>query len=219
MARNVMESILEHGSVIRGYMGIYMGPVNENIASIYGLDKARGVIISDVVEDSPAEKAGLKTDDIVLKIDGQKVNGPNMLAARVASKRPGDNVTLTILRDGKQQTITVTLGEMPEEQTALAGEEKVEQKFGFATKTLDDEIRQELQLSSRVEGVVVTGINQQSAAFRNGLRRGDVIIEFNRQKVADQSAFNSIAASLNDGDPVVFRIIRGNRALLVDFRL
>jgi serine protease Do len=137
----------------------------------------------------------------------------------VASKRPGDEVELTILRDGERQTITVELGKMPEEQTASASEDDIEQKMGFATQTLDDDIREELNLSGRVQGVVVTGISQRSKAFRNGLRRGDVIVEFNRRDISDQSAFNSIASNLESGDPVVLRIIRGNRALLVDFRL
>jgi serine protease Do len=219
MARNVMESIMEHGKVVRGYLGIYMGPVTKNIASIYELDEADGVIISDVVDESPAAQAGLKTDDIILKVDGNRVKGPNMLATAIASKRPGDKVKLTLLRDGDQKTITVKLGEMPEEQMSSASTENIEQKLGFATKNLNDDIREELNLSNRVEGVVVTGISQRSNAYRGGLREGDVIVEFNRRRIGGQDDFNKLAEQLDQGDPVVFRIIRGNRALLVDFRL
>ena len=221
MAQNVMNSLIEHGRVIRGYLGIYMQNINQNIANAYDLEATQGVIITDVVDDAPAAKAGLKSDDIIVKVNDTEIKNANQLASLVANNSPGTEIDIQVLRDGNKKTITVELGEMPQDQqTASAGGSvDTQDKVGFSVETLSDNMAEDLGLDPSIEGVVVQSINQQSEAYRAGLREGDVIVEANRGQVTNAQQFGQFARQLEQGNAVVLRVIRDQRVFLVDFRL
>jgi len=221
MAKNVMESLIEYGEVKRGYLGVYFKAVNKNIANIYGLDRSQGVLISEVVEDSPAEKAGFKPDDIILEVDGKKIKNEQTLSTAIASKKPGDTITVTVLRNEQRQRLKVTLGEMPEEEQPVQQQsQEITELLGFSTTTLTDNLRKELNVGKSVKGVVVDDISERSRAYaQGGLRKGDIIIEVNRRDVNNQQQFNELVSQFKKGSPMVLKVVREGRVGIIDFRL
>ena len=121
-AETIVDSLKRDGAVTRGWLGVQIQPVTDDLAEGLGLDKAKGAIISDVTEKSPALKAGLKPGDTILKVNGQEVNDARDLARTVAKVKPGTSVPVTIVRDGKEQEITVKIGAMPGEDQMAAGQ-------------------------------------------------------------------------------------------------
>lgn len=219
MARNVMESILKYGKVIRGWLGVYIQDVNENLAKAMDLPVKEGVLISDVVEDSPADKAGLKEGDVIIKLDNRKVTNSVQLRNDIASTRPGTKVKLTILREGKEKRITVELGKLEPEKASRESQEKIEDLFGFRVAPFTSEMANRYGLDESLKGVLVTGIKQSSNAFRAGLNVGDLIVAVNRKKVKSVDEFMEAVKGLKRGDTVLFKVIRGRNSFFVAFTL
>ncbi len=219
LARKVMEDILKKGRVVRGWLGVYIGDVTPDMAKVYGLDKPEGAIVSQVVEDSPADKAGLKEEDIILEYNGKKIKNRFELSTRVASTEPGTDVTLTILRDGRKKRVQVTLGELPEEPQPVAREKQAVQRLGFSVENITPELRRRLGLNRDVRGVVVVRVRRGGAAARSGLDVGDVILKVNRKAVENVRQFNEIISELKPGDPIALYVQRGDQRLFIAFTL
>lgn len=212
MARNVMESIIEEGRVIRGYIGISFQPVNENLARALDLPDTRGVIVSEVVEDSPAEEADLRSEDVILEFNGRPIESSSDFRRRVAERMPGTEVTLTIFRDGERMEVDVVLGEYPTEELAAADQETIQDIIGFSVTELTRELAEQLRLPSNLEGIVVEEVDPNSSAAENGLRRGDVIISLNRVPISSVSEFNEVVGEMEQSDVMLLQIVReGNR--------
>jgi len=169
-AQNVIDSLKGGGSVTRGWLGVQIQPVTAEIAESLGLATSKGAIIADVTEDSPALKAGFKTGDTILKVDGQDIADARDLAKRVARIKPETSVPVTIVRDGKTIEVTVTIGTMPESQRmASAGGDSGNSSLtglGIQVAPAEDGA-----------GVKVTGVEPNSIAAEHGLKQGDVILE------------------------------------------
>lgn len=211
MARNVMDQIVEHGKVIRGYLGVTIQPVRPDMAKAFGLSHGGGALIGDVVADSPASKAGLKRGDIVLEFDGQTVNSSQDLSIRVAQMAPGTVAHLKIFRNGRNQDIDVTLGEFPEKGSASneqPGGNAPGGLKGIRVQNLTADIARQLQLPSSAAGVVVTEVNPSSSAAEAGLQRGDVIQEVNRKPVQDVKQYHEALSGV-EGQSVLLLVNRG----------
>ncbi|MDZ7658323.1 Do family serine endopeptidase [Fodinibius sp.] len=228
IAKNVMKSIIENGSVVRGYLGIQMGgEVDATMAKALGLDEAYGIIVGSVPEDGPAAEAGLQADDIIQTINGEPVRSWGSLRTSIGTSPPGTEVELGIIRDGDKQTITVTLGQQPEDmmtamQPGNSSEPDIEKKLGFKVEELTPRIAQELELSENQDGVVVTQISRQSEAYQQGLRRGFVITEVDRQEISNVREFNRAMSQLVEGgkDVALLRVTTpGGNSQLVAFEL
>ncbi len=180
LAREIMEQLIEEGRVTRGWLGVVIQPLTPELAQQFGVKPEGGVLIGDVVEGGPAAKAGLKTGDVVRAFAGKPVTDVRQLQRMVAAARPGKQVPVKIKRQSKDLTIRVTVGEMPTEETAAVAPEPLE-RYGFAVQDLTPELRERLQVEG--DGVLVSSVEPGSAAFRRGLRRGDVILEVNREPV------------------------------------
>src|ERR1700677_4719766 len=127
MARSVMDQIVSHGKVVRGYLGVYIQNVDPEIAKQFGLSENRGVLIGDVSPDTPGAKAGLKRGDVILALNGQPTSGADQLRLRISEMPPGATAKLQIWRDGKTQDVDVTLGELPAEKAASTGSDETQQ--------------------------------------------------------------------------------------------
>ncbi len=174
IAKKVAEQLIKHGKVRRGYLGIIMQNVDENLAKALGLKKARGVIISEVIKGSPADKAGLKEGDVILEVDGRKVKNVFTLRSIIQSKMPGERVKVKLLRDGKEMTVEVELG-------ALEGRAA----FRIGGNTLVDE---EIGITASYERgrVIVREVKPNSPAGRIGqIDVGDVILKVNNRDIRD----------------------------------
>jgi serine protease Do len=206
MARNVMDQIVHHGKVVRGYLGVHIQPVSPEIAKQFGLGQPHGVLIGDVSPDTPGARAGLKRGDVVLEVNGQAVDQANQLQLQISQMAPGTPVKLQIWRDGKAQDLTVTLGELPEKaEKTSEGENSGGALEGVDVQNLTPEIAQQLNLSAGTRGVVVTSVDPASPAAASGLERGVVIQEVNHKPVSNIAQFRQ-ALEASGNQPVLLLI-------------
>ncbi len=217
MAQKVMNSLIKDGKVTRGWLGVTIQDISESMAKGLNLKSTDGAIVGSVVEDSPAEKAGLKTGDVIVELQGERVKNTVSLRNRVASTPPNKTVRLKVLRDGKPKTILVTLGELPSDNEVVAQKDsKIEKLFGFSVASYNSTYAQKYNLKSK-KGLVVVGIDPSSNAYRNGLREGDLILQFNKKEVASLSGFKKNLKQLDEGENVLFLIERRGNKLFVAF--
>jgi serine protease Do len=216
MAKNVMDQILTHGKVVRGYLGIYIQDVTPEIAKAFGLQQAGGALIGDVSPDTPASRAGLKKGDVILKLNGDPVDSRNQLMLHISQMAPGTSVRLGVWHEGKMQDSTITLGELPDKAAKAEGEEASGSNAleGVEVQELTSEIAQELKLPAGAHGVVVTSVDPASPAATTGLNRGDVIQEVNHKPVHNLDEYNQ-AISSSGKQSVLLLINRGGRTNFV----
>jgi serine protease Do len=217
IVKHVMESLIKTGRVSRGYLGILPGDLNPALARQFKVPDVSGVIVNQVEPGSPAEKGGLKQGDVIRTLNGQKVEGRDRFRATVAGMSPGSEVTLGILRDGKPETLKVTLGEQPASLAGPGGAEKGPSEGtlrGISVQELTPSIRQQLGLPTNTRGVVISDLEPDSPAAQAGLQPGDVIQSINRQPVNSVADFNRLAGGATG--EVLLRVNRqGNGAFVV----
>lgn len=193
MARPVMEQILKQGKVIRGYLGIRLQSMSPELAKSFGSQTTQGALVADVVPDSPAARAGLRRGDIILAVDGEPVLDSRRLTLRISQAAPGTSVNLRLLRDGQEQALRMTLGELPvdPERGQAPGSRGSGQGTaleGVAVDDLTGDIARQLNLPPQTRGVVVVQVRPETAAA-TGLQRGDVIEEVNRRSVSSVAEY------------------------------
>lgn len=209
LARSVMDQIVEHGKVIRGYMGVSIQGVDPDMAKAFGLSHGGGALIADVSPNSPAAKAGLKTGDIVLELNSQPVTGPDDLSLRISEMAPGSMAHLQIFRNNETQDVDVTLAEAPEKSTPAQNNEATATALkGMQVQNLTPDIARELKLPSSLSGVVVNEVDPSSAAAEAGIQRGDVIQEVNRKPVHNVNEFEQALSGLSN-QSVLLLVNRG----------
>ena len=197
------------------------------MAQALGMDRARGVLIGQVEPDTPAEEAGLEEGDVILTLDGKDVISWRDFQVAIGSKKPGDEITLGVFRDGEQMEFDVTLAELDMDELAgnsRANNERMDdlsETLGFSVDNLNDSIRRQLQLNEDVEGVVVANISQGSPAARQGLQRGDVITQVGDQAVTNPNEFyDAIQNYIDDEtDAVLLRVNRQGRNVFIAIEL
>jgi len=217
MAKAIYEQLKENGKVVRGYLGVKIGNLDSGVGEFYGAKSDKGAMVAEVMEGSPAEKAGIKVDDIVVELQGEPVMGANELMNRVAMFKPGTEVVLTILRDGKRKTITVTLGTRPDEGTvASGGSSKTEDKLGLHVQTLTPELAQRLGYDG-LKGVLVTEVDSGSPADDKGIQPGDLITEVNREAVRNLRQWSDAIKKAAENGKVLLRVRgeSGTRLVLI----
>lgn len=198
LARGIMESILKNGRVVRGYLGIEMQDVDDNLAEELKYSGKGGVVITQVVPGSPAEKAGFKRYDVVVEVEGRKIEDGRSLQLYVASLSPGARVATKVVRDGQEKAFTVELGELPTRDLARrSAPEKTDPDpdvlDGVTVADLDAASRREYNVPEDVKGALVTQVDPESPSAEKGIRVGDVIQEIARQPVT--SAEQAVALS------------------------
>ncbi|MBZ5506281.1 MAG: Do family serine endopeptidase [Acidobacteriia bacterium] len=186
IARPVVDTLLKDGKIEHARMGVGINDVTPENATFFHLDNASGALISQVEADSPAAKAGIKVGDVIIELNGKKMDNSGQLQAAISARRPGDKVTLGVIRDGKSLTIPVTLesiNKKSEEASARGSETHGKARWGVGLENLTPDLREQLQLPNDVKGVVVTNVVPGSPADNAGISRGDVILEVNRHQV------------------------------------
>ena len=182
MAKEIKNQLIEHGEVKRGRIGIYIQDMTKDLADSFGLDEVTGILVTQVMEDSPAEDAELKQGDIILEIDGDKVDKVANFRNRIALTAPGTMVKLTILRDGEQETIKVKIGEMNSANAQSNSSTGKLPKLGLELQQLTPDLAERLGYEGE-EGVLIASVESGSLADRAGISRGSLILEIDRQPV------------------------------------
>jgi serine protease Do len=196
IAQNVVRQLIEFGETRRGWLGVRIQPVTDDVAASLGLDQAKGALVSGIIEKGPIKSGEIKPGDVILRFSGQAINEMRDLPRIVAESPVGEAVDVTILRDGKEQTVKVTLGRL--EDSAQAAEAEADddtegggepgsdaapqstepvQAYGMTIAPLDDERRKGFGIAESVEGVVVTEVQAGSLAAEKGVKPGEVIVE------------------------------------------
>ncbi|WP_020403321.1 Do family serine endopeptidase [Gracilimonas tropica] len=221
LAKRIMDDLIDDGEVSRGYLGItYKGEVDQTLARALGLDNVRGIIVGNVEEDSPADKAGLKEDDIIISLNDEKIRNWDSFRTQIAAFKPDDNVTLGIIRDDENMEVEVTLGKRAESiaQAVPQNSQELKERLGFDLQELNSDIRRQLNAPNDLEGIVVTEVQQSSNAYERGLRRGDVITSVQRKKISTVNEFYS-AIEENDNEVVLLTVYRNNVEQYIAFEL
>ena len=213
MAKYVMEQLLKHGKVVRGYIGVGIQEVTPALAKAFTVPPEKGALVGNVDPSGPGAKAGLQRGDVITELDGKPVTGPNDLRLKVGAMGPGTTVHFKILRNGKPQDVTLTLGERPNNQKSASqtGAEQHSPMQGVEVQELTPDIRQQLGLSDKVKGVVVSQVPGGSPASDAGLQRGDVIEQINRQPVNSVNDYHRLVEQ-NGKQTVVLLINRGGNS-------
>ena len=201
LARRVMISLVRDGRVVRGFMGVSIQDVDPGLARAFKLEGNHGALIAEVVPKGAADKAGIKDGDIVVKFNGKKVSDSSHLRLEVSETAPGTKVPVEVVRDGDPRSFEVVLQELASDKAKPANAEESSNSDtlnGVGVRDLDSEMRTELQVPSKIHGVVVTDITLDSPSYEQGLRKGDVIVEINRKPVHSANEAVEMTSKVKD---------------------
>jgi serine protease Do len=208
IARHVATDLIDHGKVLRPYIGVAIGEIDQTTAKALGLKEPGGVLVQSVESNSPAEKGGIKSGDVILKFDGTKIDHANQLQALVASKAPGDKADVEIVREGKTEDKTVVLQERNGEDFAsnTGGGENSSANLSSLGLSVQSADKTTLDNYDAKHGVVVTSVLPASEAFNRGLQQGDLITDVDNKPVNSTEDLEKIVDAHKPGDALLFRV-------------
>ncbi len=219
LAKATVDQLIQTGSVHHGYLGIGIEDVTPDNSKFFNLSDASGAIVTQVTPDSPGGRAGLRTGDVITKLDGQKIPNSSALQLAISERSPGTSMSMSILRDGKSESLSVKLGEFKsgnEVADASSEDSKQQGKLGLTVDDLTPDIRQQLSVPTRIQGVAVDNVRPASPAEEAGLSRGDVIVEINRHPVDSAKNFvNEVHSAPADKDLLLLVWSNGNASYRV----
>ncbi|TET86677.1 PDZ domain-containing protein [Candidatus Aerophobetes bacterium] len=224
-AKRILDSLVKYGKIEWPWIGIYMQPeLTEDLAKRFGVE--RGVLVTEVVESSPAKKAGVKAGDVIQKVNGKDVNSPLDLKNEILKLGIGEEIVLALVREKEQITIALTTGRIPEEIVRAEEEEKEEEEtekeieealdkapeetlLGIKVQPITSELREKYNLAEDEQGVVVTQITPASPAMQAGIEPGDVIKEVEQKKITDIDDFREAIQEVKPGEIILLRVRHG----------
>jgi serine protease Do len=210
LARSVMDSLIKNGKVSRGFLGIALQPLSDELAKAFKLPGDTGALVAEVTAHSPAEKAGIKAGDVVVAVNGKKVEGPRELQLLVAGISPGTKVDVKLVRDGGEKTVNVELAERPTNR--LAANEQPEKSGdpdvldGVTVGDINGETRKKFGLPEDASGVVITEVDPESPSAEAGLKAGDVIHEINREPINSAKQAVELSEKVKTEKKVLLRV-------------
>jgi serine protease Do len=192
LARRVMEQLIHSGKVTRGYLGVYPADITPELAQSFNLPDQNGALVNDVAPNSPAQKAGIQSGDVIVEFNGKRVTDTENFSLAVSECSPGTTATVKVIRDGHEKTFTVKLGELlnqvsqnQKSQNENSSASNTDALDGVTVSDLDQQARQQLNIPDNVQGALVTDVDSNSNSAEAGLQQGDVITEINHQPVAN----------------------------------
>lgn len=224
MASQVMEALISEGKVTRGYVGLLLQDIDQDLAKAMKLKSSEGALVGDVSAGGPADKAGIRRGDVIIEMNGKKVENSMQLRNLVAQTKPETSVEFTLIREDRQMQVKVLLGERPKElragrqQQEKQPKEQTYQKLGLSVQTLTPDVADQLGYKN-MEGVVVTDIATGSPAEDAGLQEGDLIMEVDGVKVRTDTDFKSAVSRLKSGDSGALLVRRGENTFFVAIRI
>ncbi len=217
MAQSVMAQLMSKGKVTRGWLGVGIQPLTEELAGPFGVKEGEGVLVNEVFAEDPAGKAGILPGDIILTVEGKPVDTPSTLARLIAGFSPSEEVSVVVLRDGQKKIFSVALVEKKGE-TETAVVERAEEALGLTVQQATPELLERFKIKKEETGVLISKVEPGSASEAEGLKEGDLIKELNREEVATPEAFGNALKKAKNQETVLLRVIRENRAFFVVLR-
>lgn len=218
MAKTIISQLKDKGKVVRGWLGVLIQPVDQDIATAMKLENASGALVADVISGSPADKAGIKRGDVITKFEGTVIQENSELPLLVAQTALGSKVNVQVIRGGNQKTFSVVIEELKDDDIQKIETPALEDKFGITTQDLTPEIARSLGLKNS-EGVLVSDVEPDSIAFDAGLKRGDVIIEVNSKPVSSASDFRTKTAEIKPNVPVLMLVKRAEGTIFLTLKV
>ncbi|OQW46122.1 MAG: hypothetical protein A4C66_06760 [Nitrospira sp. HN-bin3] len=224
MAQSIMGQLVQTGKVVRGWLGVSIQELTPELASQFGITETKGVLVSDVMEDSPAKKAGFERADVIVEYDGKPMDSPTHLRNAVAQTPVGKKVVVKIIRDKKAKTIDLTIVEQPKSMSQSGEEDGGDSATptgilsSLDVRELNEELTSRYGLKSSERGVVIVRVKAGSTAEEMGVREGDIVLEINRQAVTSVKAFERIANKLPKDQAVLLLLKRQGRTIYLTLR-
>jgi S1-C subfamily serine protease len=215
MAKRVVEQLVKKGSVTRGWLGVSIQPVTEELAKSFGLKKASGALVSDIMANSPAARAGLKQGDIIIRFDGTTVKDVQQLQLLAADTPVGKSVPVGVFRDGKMLELALTVGNADSAEARQARTDRsASASLGITVEDLPAELRR-----SGLAGVIVTDIEQDGIAAEAGMLPDDIIVSANRQKITNLADYNRLMKEAARRGAVALLVQRGSASIYFALKL
>jgi serine protease Do len=214
MAKTVMESLIKSGKVIRGWLGVSIQNLTPELAKQFQLKNENGVLVGDVVEGSPAEKAGLQRGDVIVEFDGKKIGDPNQIRNMVANIEPGREVEVMIIRNNQEMKKKVAISDLPSDMQKPSAGAYENLLKGISVQDLTPEIYEKFSIPKKVTGVVVTDIPEDSPAA-GALVQGDIIQEINRKKISNIRDYEKVVSKIESGTDILLFMYRGRTSIYV----
>jgi Do/DeqQ family serine protease len=213
MVKTVMDSLIKKGKVVRGWLGVSIQTLTPDLAHQFNLANNEGILVGDVLEDGPAEKAGIQRGDVITEFDGKEAKDITTFRNMVASTIPDKKVTIKLMRDGKPVTLQVRIAEMPAETQKLSKTFENQLK-GVTVENMTPSLKKNLNISKRVTGVVVTDISEDSPAA-GILKTDDVIMEINKRKIHTITDYEAVVSKINSSENLLLLVYRQNATLYI----
>ena len=208
-AKRVIEDLINGGQVLRGYLGVMIQDLDENKAKVLGLENKKGAFISMIVEDGPADNGGLKEKDVIISLNSKPIENSNQLRNDVSNLRPGETAVFSIVRNELLQSISVILGQRPNENS-IGDSYKEQTRYDLLGLIIDDNDNQ---------GVKIIDINAKGEAYSNNIRKNDIINEINRNEINNSEDYYREIEKYSKGDVIMLRIIREGNNLYEAFEI
>lgn len=220
MARNVVEQLQNKGKVVRGWLGVLVQQITPEIAESLNLSQSEGALVSDVTPGGPADKAGIKRGDVIVAFDGNRIEDMPDLPKTVATNEPGTKSKLTFIRNGKENTVHLTIGELPEEAAVSTNvkNNNVERNLGLIVQEINPQIQRRFRLEES-KGVIITDVNPGSIGYEAGLMAGDIILEINKQNIENLDAYRKSVDSLKEGQTALLLVQRASNTIYVALKI
>ena len=219
MVKRVMEDLISDGKVTRGWLGVQIQDVDEGMAKALQLNGWNGAIINQVIKNSPAEDAGVEKQDVIIAVNGIKVDNSSSLKNLISSGRPHDKTKLTLIRNGHEKKLTVTLGLRPGEKELAETYRYGEKHFDILGLRVETFENGDPKNFNYVNGVIIVDVKKDSPASENNINNGDIITEIGKTSINEKSEYDSKLESYSKGDTIMLRIVRNGNPLYVAFEI
>lgn len=207
-AKPLIPQLVSNGEITRGYLGVNVQTITSDLAEALGIAQTKGALVADVVAESPAETSGLKRGDVIVEFDGKSIGTSNDLPVKVAATPIGEEVKVTVLRDGKEQELLVKVGKLNADNSDLASaSEPGEGKWGMQLNELSPQLEEQFGIKAE-QGVAVVGVDPESAAAEAGIRQGDIIVEVDRKVVKSIDDVKKILSQAKDKERLLLLVQR-----------
>ena len=215
LARGIIDQLKNKGEVTRGWLGVGIQDLTPELADYYGLKTEKGVLVTQVFEGDPAAKAGIKVNDVILRVDDKPVSTGRELSTMIANTPVGHKTQIELVRDGKKKTVSVTLAKRNDEERSVMSQSRENEEMGIEVTDLDSDIARRFGIDANESGVLVTDVKDDSIAQDADVRPGDIIKEINRSVVKNRDDFVTLMNKYKDEKSIQLLIKRRNAGYVV----